>query len=213
MAARRSGPRLRSDPVAIDDHRVRLFLAEKGIRVRIEWAGEPGGDPELARANPYEGTPTLLDRDLVLYGTRAILEYVDERYPHPPFMPVDPVSRAGVRLALHRIETDWYSLLPEPTDLARRDAPHAALGESARIERLRTSLVEADDVFAAKPFFLGDAWSMLDATVVPLLWRLPRYGIVRGDVGPALSAYAKRMFERPAMALSLSAAEREMKGP
>ena len=205
MAARRTGPSLISDPVAIDDHRVRLFLAEKGIAVRTEWAG--------ATRDAAARTPVFVDRELELVGTRGILEYLDERWPHPPFMPVDPVSRANVRLALHRIETDWYSLVPEPTDLAWRDAPGASLDEGVRTERLAASLRAADEVFAAHPFFLGRTWSILDAVVVPLLWRLPRYGIVTKDVGSALGAYATRMFARSATQSSLSPAEREMRPP
>ncbi len=203
MAARRTGPTLVTDPMGIDGHRVRLFLAEKGIAVRMEWTRGAGD----ANARPL----AFVDRQLELVGTRVILEYVDERWPHPPFMPVDPVSRANARLALHRIETDWYSLLPEPTDLAQRDAPGAALDEDARVQRLAASLRAADEVFAARPFFLGQAWSILDAAVVPLLWRLPRYGIVARDVGPALGAYATRMFSRAATQSSLSPAEREMR--
>ena len=207
---RRTGPRLHSDPVGIDSHRVRLFLAEKGVPARVEWTAD--GTPGLAALNPYAAAPTLVDRDLALHGTRAILEYVDERFPHPPFMPTDPVARARVRIALHRVETDWYSLLPEPSELARRDAPHAGDAPEERVKRLAVSLADSADVFDAMPFFLGDAFSILDATVAPLLWRLPRYGIVDADVGPSVTAYAKRMFARPGFDASLSADEREMRG-
>lgn len=208
--ARRSGPELHSDPTGIDGHRLRLCLAEKGVAVRVRWIRD--GDEAPPGLNPYAGAPTLVDRDLALYGTRAALEYVDERFPHPPFMPTEPAARARTRLALHRIETDWYSLVPEPTELARRDAPHVDLEPKRRSKRLAASLLEASDAFDAMPFLLGPTYSILDATVVPLLWRLPRYGILKKEVGPSVAAYAKRMFARPGFDASLSADEREMGG-
>ena len=210
-SARRSGPELYSDVAGIDGHRLRLCLAEKGVAVRVRWV-EAGDGEALAALGPRAGVPTLVDRDLVLGGTRAALEYVDERYPHPPFMPAEPAARAAVRLALERIEVDWYSLVPEPTELARRDAPHVGLAPKARAKRLAASLVEASEAFDAMPFLLSDSYSILDATVVPLLWRLPRYGIVPKEVGPSVAAYAKRMFARPGFDASLSADEREMGG-
>ena len=207
---RRSGLELYSDPDGIDGHRVRLFLAEKGVAARVRWTR--AGAADVAALGPYASVPTLVDRGLALYGTRAILEYVDERHPHPPFMPDDPVSRARARLALHRVETDWYSLVPEPTELARRDAPHARLAPEARAERLAASLAASAEVFDAMPFFLSPGYSILDATVVPLLWRLPRYGIVTEQVGPSVAAYATRMFARPGFGASLSADERDEGG-
>ena len=207
---RRSGLELHSDPTGIDGHRVRLFLAEKGVPVRVRWT--VAGAEDVAALNPYAAVPTLVDRGLALHGTRAILEYVDERHPHPPFMPTAPAARARTRLALERIEIDWYSLVPEPTDLARRDAPHAGLAPKARAKRLAESLAASADVFEAMPCFLSPDYSILDATVVPLLWRLPRYGIVVEQVGPSVAAYAKRMFARPGFDASLSADERDTGG-
>src|SRR5918999_4878195 len=94
-------------------HRTRIVLAEKGISIDIV-SVEPGKFPEdLLDLNPYHSVPTLVDRDLVLYDSRVIMEYLDERFPHPPLMAVDPVSRAKSRLALYHIERDWYSLLPD----------------------------------------------------------------------------------------------------
>ena len=94
-------------------HRTRIVLAEKGISIDIV-SVEPGKFPEdLLDLNPYHSVPTLVDRDLVLYDSRVIIEYLDERFPHPPLMPVDPVTRAQFRLALYRIERDWYGLVQQ----------------------------------------------------------------------------------------------------
>lgn len=148
--------------------------------------------------------PTLVDRDIALYGTQVIMEYLDERYPHPPLMPVDPVARATVRLALYRIERDWYSLVDDLESGSEKIASKAR-------KILRDSLISSADVFAAKPYFLSDELSLVDCTVMPILWRLPRWGIDLPAQAKAIDAYAKRMFARPSFKLSLTEAEREMR--
>ena len=113
VVTRRSSMTFFSDPRDHYSHRVRMVLAEKGVTVDIVDV-DPDNKPEdLAEINPYNSVPTLLDRDLVLYESAVIMEYLDERFPHPPLMPVDPVTRAQFRLALYRIEKDWYSLAEE----------------------------------------------------------------------------------------------------
>lgn len=193
-----------SVPTCLHSHRVRIVLAEKDISVEIEDI-DPDNKPEdLLHINPYNSVPTLVDRDLVLYDSRVIAEYLDERFPHPPLMPVDPVSRARARLALHRVEKDWYSLLDdlEGADKAKRD-------EAAK--QLRESLTASNDVFAHKPFFLSDEYTLVDATVAPLLWRLPHYGIELPPEAAAVEKYAQNIFAREGFQLSLSEAERDMR--
>jgi len=191
-----------SDPDCIHSHRVRLVLAEKGIQAEIE-SCDPDNKPEdLIQLNPSNSLPTLIDRDLVLYDARVVVEYLDERYPHPPFMPIDPVSRARTRLALFRIESDWYSFLPalESDDAARTTAGN----------QLAESLAAASDVFAAMPYFLSEEFSMLDATLAPLLWRLNHYGIVLPATAAPITDYSKRVFARAGFQASLSDVEREL---
>ncbi len=191
-----------SDPECIHSHRVRLVLAEKGIQAEIE-SCDPNNKPEdLLQLNPSNSLPTLIDRDLVLYDARVVVEYLDERYPHPPFMPIDPVSRARTRLALYRIESDWYAFLPALE----------AGGEQAVTagNQLAESLTAASDVFAAMPYFLSEEFSMLDATLAPLLWRLGHYGIVLPPAAASVSDYAKRVFARTGFQASLSDVEREL---
>src|SRR5215211_4824241 len=120
LSSRRSVMTLFSAPNDPWSHRTRIVLAEKGISIDIV-SVEPGRFPEdLLDLNPYHSVPTLVDRDLVLYDSRVIMEYLDERFPHPPLMPVDPVARAQFRLALYRIERDWYSLAAQIDDPADR---------------------------------------------------------------------------------------------
>jgi RNA polymerase-associated protein len=195
---------LYSDPASIYSHRVRIVLFEKDITVEIEDVDPDNKPAELLHLNPYNSLPTLVDRDLVLYDSRVVAEYLDERFPHPPLMPVDPVSRARSRLALFRIETDWYALLP---DLEGKDSRKA---EKAR-KALRESLIASADVFGAKPFFLSDEYTLVDATVAPMLWRLKHYGIELPKEAGAVTKYAKRMFDREGFQLSLTESEREMR--
>ncbi|MFK8079230.1 MAG: glutathione S-transferase N-terminal domain-containing protein [Granulosicoccus sp.] len=183
-------------------HRVRLVLSEKDIIAEIVSVAEGEADEDLLQLNPRGGCPTLVDRDLALYDARVIIDYLDERYPHPPFMPIDPVSRARTRLALYRIEADWYNLLP--------NAPAQTNTAAESGKALTESLVAANDVFAAMPFFFSEEYSILDATLAPLLWRLPAYGILLPESASAINQYAQRMFARPGFIASLTNAERDM---
>ena len=204
VANRRSVMNLFSSTTCPQSHRVRMVLAEKGITVEIIDV-DPSQKPEdLIDLNPYNTVPTLVDRELVLYDPHTIVEYLDERFPHPPLMPVDPVSRARSRLALYRIEQDWYELLPALESKGEKTSSKAR-------KQLRDSLTSSAEVFAAKPYFLSDDFSLVDASIVPILWRLMRYRIELPRQAKPVLDYAERMFERETFQASLSEAEREMR--
>ena len=203
VASRRSVMNLFSSATCPQSHRVRVVLAEKGITVDI--IDVDNEKPEdLLDLNPYNTVPTLVDRELVLYDPRAIMEYLDERFPHPPLMPVDPVSRARTRLALYRIEHDWYDLVPALESKGEKTSSKAR-------KQLRDSLTASAEVFAAKPFFLSDEFSLVDASIIPILWRLTRYRIELPRQAKPVLDYAARMFVRESVRASLSEAEREMR--
>jgi len=194
---------LYSDADSVQTHIVRLVVAEKDIEMEIIYV-DPDKKPEdLIHLNPYNSLPTLVDRELVLYGPKVISDYLDERYPHPPFLPIEPVARAKTRLTLYRIEQDWFSLVD---DIESGDA---ARSEPA-IKIMRDSITASADVFSAKPFFLSDDYSILDATLVPLLWRFRKYGVQLPKSAESVSEYADRMFARSAFQASLSDVERDM---
>ncbi len=204
VANRRSVMSLFSTAGCPQSHRVRMVLAEKGITVEILDV-DPANKPEdLIDLNPYNSVPTLVDRELVLYDPRAIMEYLDERFPHPPLMPVDPVSRARTRLALFRIEHDWYELIPDLESKTDKTVNKAR-------KVLRDSLTASAEVFAAKPYFLSDEFSLVDATIAPILWRLERYRIDLPAQAKPVLKYAERIFERESFQASLSEAEKEMR--
>lgn len=196
---------LYSSPTCFQSHRTRLVLAEKNIGIDVVEADSGNLPEDLLDLNPYHTLPTLVDRDLVLYDARVIIEYIDERCPHPPLMPVDPVSRAQFRLALYRIERDWYPLADELQRTSDRKQTTRAR------KQLEESIVASADVFGAKRFFLSDEFSLVDCTIAPILWRLPAFGIeLKGQVQP-IRRYMDLVFARRAFRDSLTDAEQEMR--
>jgi len=190
------------DPMS---HRTRLVLAEKGIAIELVHVDLRKLPEDLLDLNPYHSVPTLVDRDLVLYDSRVIIDYLDERFPHPPLMPIDPVTRAQFRVALYRIERDWYALA--------RDIeldPASKLAEQSR-KVLGEAICASVDVFSAKPFFLSDEYSLVDASIAPILWRLPLFGIELPAHMQSITKYMKSIFSRPAFRHSLSDSEREIR--
>jgi len=111
VVAKRSSMTFFSDGTDHYSHRVRIVLAEKGVTVEIHDVDADNKPAELADINPYNSLPTLVDRELVLYQPNVMMEYLDERFPHPPLLPVYPVARAESRLLIHRIEKDWCNLV------------------------------------------------------------------------------------------------------
>lgn len=203
-ANRRSVMTLFSDSSCPYCHRVRIVLAEKGIMVDIVDVDEKDLPDEVMDFNPYANVPTLVDRELRLYESRIIMEYLDERFPHPPLMPVDPVARASARLFAYRVEKDWYSLM-DPL-LVSGDGSDAA----QKRKELRESLIATSPVFGSKPFFMSDEFSLVDCCIAPLLWRLPVLGIELPPSAGAIREYAKRIFDWPAFRESLTEEEREI---
>lgn len=200
----RSTMALYSSAESIECHRVRFVLAEKGINVEIvDVDSNPSTAEDLAELNPYNETPTLVDRDLVLYSATVINEYLDERYPHPPLMPVDPVSRARLRLVHYRVQRDWFPLAREIESVIPRKADKPK-------KQLKESIIAANELFQAADFVLSAELSLVDCTLAALFWRLPVYGIDLGRPGSSVQAYIQRLISRPTFKTSLSTAEREM---
>lgn len=205
IANRRSVMTLFSKPTCIHSHRTRLVLAEKNINIEIADVDGPDLPEDLLDLNPYHTVPTLVDRDLVLYDSRVIIEYLDERFPHPPLMPVDPVTRAQFRLALFRIEMDWYQLAEQfEADGERK------LATKPR-KMLRDSILASVDLFSAKKYFLSDEFSLVDCSIAPILWRMPVYGVELGSQAEPIEMYMKRVFERRSFQDSLTELEQEMR--
>ncbi len=184
-------------------HQVRIVLAEKGVTVDVLQVNPSDMPEDLLEVNPYNTVPTLVDRELVLYESRIIMEYLDERFPHPPLMPVYPVSRGQTRLMMHRIESDWYVLVDRIKKGDRADAARKELAES---------LTAVAPVFAEMPYFMSEEFGLADCYLGPLLWRLPALGIeLDVRIAKDINAYMTRIFERESFKASLTEAERELR--
>ncbi len=201
-ANKRSTMTLYADPHDLSSHRVRIVLAEKGVAVDIIDVDKDHLPEDFKRLNPYLTLPTLIDRDLALFESSIIVEYLDERFPHPPLLPVYPVARARNRLMMYRIERDWYSLVRQ---IEKGDD---ATAKAAR-KVLHDSLIGVLPIFSSTPYFLSEEFSLVDCGMAPLLWRLSKLGIALPPQAKAIKQYAERLFERSSFRSSLTQAERE----
>lgn len=198
-----------SDSQSHYSHRVRIVLAEKGVTFDVVECDRDDMPEDLAEMNPYNSLPTLVDRDLVLYESKIMMEYLDERFPHPPLLPVYPVARGESRLFIYRIERDW-SVLVDRIQLAETKKE----ADAARKE-LKEGLVAISPIFASKPYFMSDEFTLVDCCLGPILWRLPTLGIEipKNKQTKPLYEYMDRIFTRPSFKESLSDFEQEMISP
>jgi RNA polymerase-associated protein len=154
--------------------------------------------------NPYNQVPVLVERDLILYESNIINEYIDDRFPHPQLMPADPVMRARARLFLFRFEQEMFCHIDSLEKGKEKQADKART-------LVRDNLTQIAPVFAKQKFMLGDEFSMLDVAIAPLLWRLDHYGIQLPKPAAPLQKYAERLFSRPAFIDALTASEKVMR--
>lgn len=204
IANKRSIMTLYSNSVDIFSHRVRIVLAEKGVSAEVVNTDSADKLEDLHELNPYGTTPTLVDRDLVLYDANIIMEYLDERFPHPPLMPVYPVARAKTRLMIYRVDREW-------ADLVRKIEKGKAAEAQAASKELRNYLIKLAPVFNSSAFFLNEEFSLVDCCIAPILWRLPAWGITLPPEAKAVYKYAERMFARDSFQASLTEAEQDLR--
>jgi|TARA_B100001059_G_scaffold72444_1_gene69681 RNA polymerase-associated protein len=194
---------LYSDPNCAQSHRVRIVLGEKDLVFNVVNVPSGENNEDLIALNPNNSTPTFVDRNLVLYESRVIMEYLDERFPHPPLMPVDPVIRAKTRMVLHYIEKDLYGLLEDLKSSGEKKS-------NAAREKLKENLMLSLDFIQGKKFFLSDDFSIIDCSMAPILWRLSEYKITLPKSANPLLKYADRLFERHSFIENLSEEEEEL---
>ena len=193
-----------SGNTCIRSHQVRFVLREKGITTDIQNVDGKKVPEDLIALNPYASIPTLTDRELVIYDSRVIIEYLDERYPHPPLMPVSPVDRAKIRLALVSLEADIVSTAIE------LDAALGSRNENSLRKKLKSMLNSSLDLFSVNNYFLNDELTVIDCVLAPILWRLEYFGISLGKEHKAITDYMERVFSRETFQNSLSEDEEEM---
>ncbi|MFT4675113.1 MAG: RNA polymerase-associated protein [Reinekea sp.] len=206
VVAKRSSMTFYSDAACQYSHRVRIVLAEKGVTVDIKDV-EPDAIPkEVSDINPYCNLPTLVDRDLVLFEHHVMMEYLDERFPHPPLLPVYPVARAESRQLIFRIDRDWSACADAIVAAKSKDSVARARKE------LRESLLAIAPVFDDKPYFMSDEFTLVDCCVAPILWRLQSLGVELPEKqAKSIDKYMERIFERESFQVSLSEVEQEMR--
>ena len=193
-----------SGNTCIRSHQVRFVLREKGITTDIQNVDGKKIPEDLIALNPYASIPTLTDRELVIYDSAVIIEYLDERYPHPPLMPVSPVDRAKIRLALVSLEADIVSTAIE------LDAALGSRNENSLRKKLKSMLNASLDLFSSNIYFLNDELTVIDCVLAPILWRLEYFGISLGKEQKPITDYMERVFSRETFQNSLSEDEEEM---
>lgn len=200
IMAKRTVMTLFTKPNDLYSHQVRIVLAEKGLNPEIVIVED--GEPipaSLLKFNPYGTCPSLFDRELGLYEADIIMEYIDERFPHPPLLPVYPVARAETRKMMYRIKRDFYAIFEQIK----------ITGDQSLKDKLMSSLVQLDAIFASKPFFLSDEFSLLDCVLIPLLWRLQDLEMAIPEHAKGLTDYTQRMFMRSGFQSSLTDEEKQ----
>ncbi len=193
-----------SKPGAYESDRIRYILSIKNINVDIVNVDIHDPPEDLMDVNPYASLPTLVDRDLAVYGMNVITDYLDERYPHPPLMPPDPVGRAKLRVAAYHMERDWLQHL-DTIDNGDGEEKQAIL------ETLAAKLDAAADLFRSSPYFLSSELTLLDTMLVPFLWRLVQHDLDWEGLSKPIRTYAHRMFNDLAFRRSVAHAERGMR--
>lgn len=188
-------------------HRLRIALAEKGVLYESIVVNPQDKDKveDLFSLNPYGTVPILVDRELVLYDANIIMEYLDERFPHPPLLPVYPVMRARLRLMIHRIDKEWAPLI-------RKLEQGKANEVKAAAKDLRAYLLQLAPLFSTNSLYLlSDEFTLVDCCLAPILWRLPHWGIELGNDAKTITRYAERLFKRESFQLSLTEVERDFR--
>tara|TARA_Y100000768_G_scaffold387987_1_gene381328 strand:+ start:1282 stop:1899 length:618 start_codon:yes stop_codon:yes gene_type:complete len=201
LANRRSAILLFSLPNCLDSHRTRIVIKEKEISAEIHEVDVNNIPDEVKTISPYDQYPSLIDRELVLQNSRVIIEYLDERFPHPPLLPVDPISRAKFRLALNQIEHRWYPRYME----SYKDE----VLDNSFIDEIKNYFLEIAPMIK-KSFFMSDDFGLVDSSLAPLLWRLNSLDFDLAENNKIIGEYAERIFDREAFQESLTETEKEL---
>ncbi len=194
-----------SDPGCPKSHRVRLVAKEKDIPMEVIEVDRTNLPEDLLELNPYGSLPTLVDRDLVLSDPQVMIEYLDERFPHPPLMSVDPISKARARQMLRQIETEWYPLV----EIIAKSEDEVEVKKARR--DLQERLIQLIPAFEHKPYFMSDDYSLVDVSMSVLLWRLPSLGIELPKSAKPITDYENKVLNREMFMESLSDDEIDMR--
>ena len=204
----RTSMALFSDPLDHYSHRVRIVMAEKGVTSEIIDSNLDSLSDELLEVSPYAELPVLVDRDVCLYDSVVLMEYLDERFPHPPLLPVYPVSRAEIRLFIQRIQKDWCEMFD---NLVSAKLSDSELKKTR--QEFKSQIIALSPILKEKPFFMSEDFSLVDCCIAPILWRLPLIGIElqKDTKTKPIYAYMQKIFTKPCFINSLSELERDIR--
>jgi len=204
----RTSMALFSDPLDHYSHRVRIVMCEKGVTSEIIDTDSNNLTADILEVTPYEELPVLVDRDVCLYDSVILMEYLDERFPHPPLLPVYPVSRAHIRLFIQRIQRDWCGIFDSLIV-----GTSEAKAKKMRME-LKSQIIGLSPILKEKDYFMSDEFSLVDCCIAPILWRLPLIGIElqKDTKTKPIYEYMQRVFTKPCFLDSLSELEKDIRG-
>ena len=205
---KRTSMTLFSDPVDHYCQRVRIVLEEKGISAEVVDMSKNNLTEEILELSPYATLPVLVDRDVCLYDSVTLMEYLDERFPHPPLLPVYPVARANIRLYIKRIENDWCTLFDQFVDGNLK-----VTAKKKATKQLKSLITGTAPIFKEKSFFMNDEFSLVDCCIAPILWRLPLVDIEipKDNKNRPINEYMKSVFTRKSFIDSLTELEKEIR--
>jgi len=201
LANRRSAILLFSLPNCLDSHRTRIVIKEKEISAEVHEVDTNNIPDEIKVISPYDQYPSLVDRELILQNSRVIIEYLDERFPHPPLLPVDPISRAKFRLALNEIEQHWYPKYAQ----AYKDE----VLDMKFVDEIKNYFLEIAPM-VKDSFFMSEDFGLVDCSLAPLLWRLKSLEFDLASNNKIINEYSERIFDREAFQESLTETEKEL---
>jgi len=201
--AKKSAMSLHTDVNSISSHSLRILLRDKDVECDMRYVNSDERREALFDLNPYGETPVLIDREMVLYEFYPVVEYLDERFPHPPLLPADPIGRGKARLVISRMNRDWMI-----------DVDKAIADDEPLSEELKQSIIDGltalSPLFNHQLYFTGDDYTLVDVMIAPLLWRLKSLGIQLPEKAKPILDYADRLFAREQFEMSLSQQEMEL---
>lgn len=201
--AKKSAMLLHTDVNSISSHSLRILLRDKDVECDMRYVNSAERQEALFELNPYGETPVLIDREMVLYEFYPVVEYIDERFPHPPLLPADPIGRGKARLTIARMQRDWI------IDVDKAIAAEEPLSDELK-QSIRDGLTALSPLFSDQPFFTGSDYTLVDVMIAPLLWRLKSLGIELPEKAQPVHDYADRLFAREQFEMSLSQQEMEL---
>jgi glutathione S-transferase len=152
--------------------------------------------PEVARINPKQQVPVLVDGDLEIFDSTQIFEYVETLKHAPALWPADIKAKARARLLEHLSDEVYFPPIVQLMRLAQ--TPNDPANAEARRASGRV-YDEMERVLGDRTWLAGD-YSYADIAFYMAQLFGERWGVPMGAAHPRLQAWRERMSARPAVA-------------